>query len=84
MVMRLGPVKHETEKKQGASENYPIAFAITNAAVAANPPTMTVCHALRKGRVVVNRPLMYPNTKSASNVTTTEPTRAEWTERKKK
>ena len=64
--------------------SYPIAFAMTKAAVAANPPTTTVCHALRKGRAVVNLPLMYPNTKSASNVTTTEPTRAEWTERKKK
>ena len=30
---------------------------MTNAAVAANPPTMTVCYALRNGRAVVNRPL---------------------------
>jgi len=37
---------------------YPIAFAMTNAAVAASPPTITVCHALRKGRAVVNLPLM--------------------------
>jgi len=36
---------------------YPIAFAMTNAAVAASPPTTTVCHALRKGRAVVNLPL---------------------------
>ena len=36
---------------------YPIAFAMTNAAVAASPPTTTVCHALRNGLAVVKRPL---------------------------
>ena len=63
---------------------YPIAFAMTNAAVAASPPTMTVCHALRNGRAVVNRPLMYPKTRRANRVTITEPIKAVWTERKKK
>src|ERR1019366_8450348 len=64
--------------------NQPIAFAMTNAAVAANPPTMTVCHALRNGRAVVNRPLMYPKTKRANRVTITDPIKAVWTEWKKK
>ena len=41
---------------------------------AANPPTMTVCHALRNGLAVVNRPLMYSKTRSARSVTITEPT----------
>ena len=36
---------------------HPINLAMTKAAVAARPPTMTVCHALRKGRAVVNLPL---------------------------
>lgn len=40
------------------SKDYPMAFAIKNAAVAASPPTTTVCHALRNGLAVVNRPLM--------------------------
>ena len=61
-----------------------MAFAITKAAVAANPPTMTVCHALRNGRAVINLPLIYPKTRRARRVTITDPIKAEWTERKKK
>lgn len=57
---------------------------MTKAAVAASPPTMTVCHALRNGLAVVNRPLMYPKTRRAMSVTITDPIRAEWTERNKK
>src|SRR5713226_3774316 len=76
--------RQKNERSERERRHYPIAFAITNAAVAASPPTITVCQALRKGRTVVNRPLMYPNIKSASTVTTTEPIKAEWTERKKK
>jgi hypothetical protein len=37
---------------------YPKAFAMTNAAEAANPPTITVWAALRTGLPVVNKPLM--------------------------
>jgi hypothetical protein len=36
--MRLGPVKHENENKQEASEDYPTAFAMTKAAVASKLP----------------------------------------------
>ena len=38
--------------------SYPSAFAIMNAAVAASPPTTTVCQALRNGLAVVKLPLM--------------------------
>jgi hypothetical protein len=38
----------------------PIPFAMTNAVVAASPPTMAVCHALQNGRGVVKRRLTYP------------------------
>jgi len=61
-----------------------IIFASTNAAVAASPPTTTVCHALRSGFFTVNRPLMYPKTRRASKVTITETIRAEWIDRRKK
>ena len=50
----------------------PIIFARINAAVAAREPTITVCHALRIGRLTVNRPLTYPNTNKAISVTITE------------
>jgi len=36
-----------------SESGYAIALAITKAAVAANPPTTTVCHALRNGFDVV-------------------------------
>src|SRR5215471_543828 len=47
---------------------YAIPFAIKNAAPAARLPTKAVSNALRTGRAVVNRPLMYPNTNSAAKV----------------
>jgi hypothetical protein len=59
VVIAVDYTQHDSEACGQMKEfRYPIAFAMTKAAVAANPPTMTVCHALRKGRAVVNRPLM--------------------------
>ena len=43
---------------RAAPQGAPTALAMTNAAVAARPPTTTVCQALRKGLGVVKRPLI--------------------------
>ena len=63
---------------------YPNAFAITNAADAARPPTITVWRTLRTGLPVVNKPLMKPKTSRAKSVTSTDTSRAVLTEPKKK
>lgn len=55
---------------------HPIARASRKAAVAARPPMPSVCQALRQGRMPVSRPLMYPNSRSASGVTRIETPRA--------
>src|SRR4029078_7732834 len=69
---RVG-IQNHYAKPQSRSDHkyrhYDIAFAMTNAAVAASPPTTTVCHALRKGLARVNRALTDPNTTHSTRVT---------------
>jgi hypothetical protein len=58
---------HRRRHGERRSVNYPISFAIANAAAAASPPTTAVCQALRKGRLPVKVPFKYPKTSNASD-----------------
>lgn len=60
------------------NQRYAMSLAMTKAAAAASPPTRAVWNALRPGIVPVKRPLIYPNTVSATRVTTTEISNAVW------